>query len=75
MNALIQINETRQDIFSLTPVQSACCAPAAVQVEASDCGCEAGKPVATVTNAEGNTVSACCGKPVNTEVQSSTCCG
>jgi hypothetical protein len=69
----LQTNLIGQDVIVLTPVQSACCAPAAVQV--SSCGCEAGKPVATVTNAEGNTVSACCGKPVNTEVQSSTCCG
>jgi hypothetical protein len=73
MNAMIQINETRQDTLPLIPAQSGCCSP--VTVQASGCGCEAGKPVATVVNAEGNTVSACCGKPVNTEVQSSTCCG
>ena len=44
-------------------------------VAASGCGCEPGKPMATVVNDQGITVSACCGKPVNGDKKSTACCG
>ena len=63
----------KDNVIPLIPVQSACCAP--VNISASSCGCEAGKPVATVVNEQGNTVSACCGKPVDAQRTSGACCG
>lgn len=63
----------KDSVIPLIPVQSVCCAPAGTS--ASNCGCEASKPVATVVNEQGNTVSACCGKPVDTERKSGACCG
>ena len=44
-------------------------------VAASGCGCEPGKPVATVINDQGISVSACCGKPVSADKKSTACCG
>src|ERR1041385_2461561 len=41
----------------------------------SGCGCEPGKPVATVINDQGITVSPCCGKPVRADKNSTACCG
>jgi hypothetical protein len=41
----------------------------------SGCGCEPGKPMATVINDQGITVSACCGKPVSADKKSIACCG
>jgi hypothetical protein len=73
MSTMIQADNVKQDIIPLTTVQSECCGP--VNVGASACGCEPGKPAATVINEVGNAVSACCGKPVNFESASTACCG
>ena len=66
-------SKKKADVSLRAPAQSACCAVTASDV--SSCGCEEGKPVATVVNDQGNTVSACCGKPVTADRQSGTCCG
>lgn len=76
MDANVKINEMAE-VIALTPVQSGCCAPAVVApapVVATLACCEPGN-VATVVNPAGQTVSACCGKPVNAASQSSACCG
>jgi hypothetical protein len=44
-------------------------------VAASGCGCEPGKPAPSVINDQGIAVSACCGKPVSKDKNSTSCCG
>jgi hypothetical protein len=78
---------TKSDFIELTNANvetGACCAQSgsnvtlvsnATPVAASGCGCEPGKPVATVVNDQGINVSACCGKPVSNNKNSTACCG
>jgi hypothetical protein len=78
---------TKSDIIQLASANveaSACCGPTnsnvtlvgnSKPVAASGCGCEPGKPVATVVNDQGINVSACCGKPVSADKNSTACCG
>lgn len=61
------------EVIALNAEQSACCSPATAPASTTAC-CEP-ENIATVINAAGQTVSACCGKPVNNESKSTACCG
>jgi hypothetical protein len=65
----------KDNVIALTPVQSACCAPAPASTVASGCGCQPGQRAATVIDEAGAAVSACCGKPVNDQTPAAACCG